>query len=99
MNMKRINKFLLVAVTTVALTNLQAQDPQADIRAQYKMAFDELNQMIMGQRPVSFKRAVFISENAYLGNQLSYDDFLKQVSGLVSLTKAVATADGLIYDK
>jgi len=97
--MKRLNKFLLLALTTVALTNLQAQDPQADIKAHYKIAFDELNQMISGQKPASFKRAVFISENAYLGNQLSYDDFLKQISGLVSLTKAVAATDGLIYDK
>lgn len=65
----------------------------------YNQAFDELHQMLKGQKPLSFKRAVFITENAYLENQLSYEDFQKQIDALVKLTNAVAANDGLIYDK
>ncbi len=65
----------------------------------YNQAFDELHQMLKGQKPLSFKRAVFITENAYLENQLPYEDFQKQIDALVKLTNAVAANDGLIYNK
>jgi RHS repeat-associated protein len=65
----------------------------------YGLAFDELHQMLKGEKPLSFKRAVFITENAYVNNQLSYEDFSFQIDALVKLTKAVAATDGLDYTK
>jgi hypothetical protein len=70
---------------------------EADTKTNYQKAFDELNQMLKGEIPLSFKRAVFITENAYLDNQLNYDDFENQIDALVGLSKAVAASDGLKY--
>ncbi|HEY8936270.1 MAG TPA: hypothetical protein VIM65_13650, partial [Cyclobacteriaceae bacterium] len=55
--------------------------------------------MLKGETQLSFKRAVFITENAYTENLLSYDDFSFQIDALIKLTKAVAATDGLDYNK
>lgn len=86
---------LLLLFTSLALQGL---GQQADTKANYELAFDELHQMLQGNAPLSFKRAVFVSENAYLDNQLSYENFSKAINGLVNLSKAVASEDGLNYD-
>lgn len=88
--------FLLLSLIGLSFYSI-GQVEQA--KENYNQAFDELNQMLKGEKPLSFKRAVFITENAYVENQLSYEDFQKQIDALVKLTKAVASNDGLIYDK
>ncbi len=70
-----------------------------DAKINYNQAFDELHKMLKGETPLSLKRAVFITENAYVENQLKYEDFQKQIDALVKLTKAVAATDGLDYNK
>lgn len=90
--MNRIALLLLFA--SLAHTGL-AQN--IDSKINYQSAFYELRQMLEGDAPLSFKRAVFITENAYVDNQLKYEDFQKQIDALVSLTKAVAATDGLNY--
>lgn len=70
-----------------------------DVRTNYELAFDEMNQMLKGEIPISFKRAVFLTENAYLENQISYEEFQKTIGALANLTKAVVAADGLDYSK
>lgn len=44
-------------------------------RKYFEEAYQEINAMLTDQKPVSFKRAVFLSENAYLNNTLSYSAF------------------------
>lgn len=90
--MKGIFTFLLFVAITVRVVG---QD--VDTKAHYRRAFDELNQMLTGESPLSFKRAVFVAENAYLDNQLDYDEFTRQIDALVLLSKAIAAADGLDY--
>lgn len=41
----------------------------------YKLAFEEQVKMLKGQNPIDFKRAVFISENAYFQGKLDYVSF------------------------
>ena len=41
----------------------------------YEKAYQELAKMLDGRYPLSFKRAVFLSENAYFDNRLSYEEF------------------------
>ena len=82
--------FLSVAVSGLA--------QETNAKVSYKNAFDELHQMLKGDLPISFKRAVFLTENAYYNNQLKYEDFTRPISALVSFTKAVAAADGLNYN-
>lgn len=45
----------------------------------YKTAFDEMMQMIKGDKPVDFKRAVFLVENAHYDNKLNYEQFCSDI--------------------
>lgn len=51
----------------------------------YKKAFYELQAMLCDQQALSFRRAVFITENAYFENRLDYTDFSYSVSHLSSI--------------
>ncbi|GHM98872.1 hypothetical protein WSM22_03620 [Cytophagales bacterium WSM2-2] len=89
--MTRIILFLLL--TCLALPSISQ-----DTKAKYQKAFDELHKMINGDTVMSFKRAVFVTENAYFDNKLNYyNDYLKPIEALVRMTKVVAARDGLNY--
>jgi len=62
----------------------------------YRNAATKLNSMLRGAEPMSLKRAVFMTENAYLGGRLKYDDFNKQIQKLVFIAKLKAGQSG--YD-
>ena len=85
---------LLVLLSSFGFHN-QAQDTKAN----YQQAFDELHQMLKGEITPSFKRAVFVTENAYVDNLLSYEEFCLQIDALVKLTRSVEAMDGLLYDQ
>ncbi len=68
-------------------------------KANYQVAFDEMQQMLKGEKTISFKRAVFLTENAYLENQFNYEDFQRPIDALTKMTKALAANDGLEYNK
>lgn len=90
--MKRILLFCCLA-----FISFQSFSQKDNVKNNYTIAFDELHQMLRGQSKVSYKRAVFITENAYLENQVSYNDFERQIDRLVKLANAVAATDGLSY--
>ena len=46
----------------------------------YYSAFAEINNMLEGKQPLSLGRAVFLVENAYYNNTLSYDNFQKHIN-------------------
>lgn len=89
--MKKITSLLILASLTLAGFAQVSKD-------NYKNAFTELNQMMNGEIPISFKRAVFVTENAYNENKLDYEkDYLNQINELVRLTKILVAQDGLNY--
>ncbi len=51
--------------------------------------------MLIGKEPISFKKAVFISENAYYHNQLSYEAFNTYIQYLVKISQAFRKANTL----
>jgi hypothetical protein len=67
----------------------------------YEQAYQELTKMLDGRYPISFKRAVFLAENAYLDNQLSYEAFNKQINALSQVCRLLKTANDpyLLYDQ
>jgi hypothetical protein len=93
-----MNKILLVTIVFASLV-IQSVGQSIETKVNYDLAFDELHQMLKGEKPFSFKRAVFLTENAYTGNPLSYDDFCFQIEALVKLAKSVAATGGLDYDR
>ncbi|MBS1506086.1 MAG: hypothetical protein JSS79_05535 [Bacteroidetes bacterium] len=90
-----MKKILLALLLVLPCMYSQAQD----VKANYEKAFDELHQMLKGEITPSFKRAVFVTENAYVDNLLSYEDFCFQIDALVKLTRSVEAMDGLKYDQ
>ena len=45
----------------------------------YQIAVDEITEMLNGQKPLSFKRAVFLTENAYYGGKLNWTEFCNDI--------------------
>lgn len=61
----------------------------------YDNAFEELKAMLEDKQPLSFKRAVFVVENAYLDNELNYPVFSDYVSYLSLVAKKWKDANPL----
>ena len=64
----------LILFSFVIYFSVFAQKAETE-RKYFEEAYQEINAMLTDQKPVSFKRAVFLSENAYLNNTLSYSAF------------------------
>jgi len=65
---------------------------------QYNLAFSELKGMLSDSLPISFKRAVFVTENAYLNNQLSYEEFDKHIGILAGRCQLISKQTELLYN-
>lgn len=69
---------------------------QTDIRKKlYQEAFIEQHQMLKGEQEISFKRAVFITENAYHNGTLSYDEFMADISASATKMNSLIKSKGL----
>ncbi|MDR2036870.1 MAG: hypothetical protein LBQ60_02995, partial [Bacteroidales bacterium] len=58
-------------------------------------AFDEIHQMLTGEVPVSLKDAIFLAENAYFGNRLSYADYNRHINEVAALCDLKIKQEGL----
>jgi hypothetical protein len=67
----------------------------------YEPAYRELAKMLDGRYPLNFKRAVFLTENAYLDNKLSYDAFSQQISSLAQVCRLLKKTNDpyFLYDR
>lgn len=69
------------------------------VEENYRKVFAELTEMIHDKKELSFKRAVFITENVYLDNKLNYKDFCKTIQNYVELSELIASKNELLYNK
>ncbi len=51
----------------------------------FNQAYDELIDMLEGRKPLDLKRAVFITENAFFGNTMNYNDYVKTIKEMTLL--------------
>ena len=67
----------------------------------YEPAYQELAKMLDNRYPLSFKRAVFLTENAYLDNRLSYDEFNQRIVGFAQMCRIIKVTNDryLLYDR
>lgn len=93
--MKR-NFFILTTIFICACTLSKAQD--SDSIRFYHEAYEVIDSMLTGQAPLSFKKAVFTTENAFLDGQLDFDRVNQQIVVLKKLAEAVVAANPIIYD-
>jgi hypothetical protein len=63
----------------------------------YQDAFTELHDMISGKKEINFKRAVFITENAYFDNSMSYTEFCKTIDNYEYLCHKLMESRDLLY--
>ena len=71
-------------------------------KSAYQQAYTQIVGMLEGKDSLSFKKAVFLTENAYLDNKLSYDKFSKQIKLYSQISHTIrelitAPARGLFY--
>jgi hypothetical protein len=81
--------FFIIAITTSLFANSQ------NSKAVYTNAYKEQLQMLLGKKPISFKRSVFLTENAYLGGSLNYQAFCQEVSNIGVQLKGMIKARGI----
>lgn len=64
----------------------------------YRQAAQQLQQMLEGNQPLRLKKAVFLVENAYADNTLSYPVFEAAIQQMVKACRAKLLADGFTMD-
>lgn len=72
-------KKLTILLFLLLMTCLAVARHKNDTTKQYFEAFSELQAMLNDEAPLSFKRAVFVTENAFFNNQLDYEVFNKSI--------------------
>lgn len=50
-----------------------------DIQKYFTIAIDEIDQMLRGEKPLSFKKAVYLVENAYYDGNVSWEDYNNEI--------------------
>lgn len=68
---------------------------QIDDKELYRKAFDEQYKMMKEEIPIDFKRAVFITENAYYKGTLSYEIFKTEINQTGNKLKNLIRQRGL----
>lgn len=61
----------------------------------YQKSYNELFQMLSGKAPLNLKRAVFLTENPFHKNTLSYEKYCKQIDSLTFICKQIISQNGL----
>ncbi len=87
--------FYIILITVTLITNNFSQTPKKHNYHLYEKAFQELLQMLNGQNPIDFKRAVFISENAYCNGKLDYAKYCDEITSTGKKLKALIAQRGL----
>ena len=59
--------------------NALAQPVPANTQKYFDIAIDEINQMLKGEKPLSFKRAVYLVENAYYEGKVSWEEYNNEI--------------------
>jgi hypothetical protein len=65
----------------------------------YVSAFQEQLQMMTGQKQISFKRSVFITENAFYKGKLNYQAFSTNISNITVQLKSLIRLKGISHFK
>lgn len=83
---------LLVSILFVSVT-ATSQNKKND----YQQALNDIKAMLDGNNIVDFKKAVFITENAYLDDELSNNSYNNVIGFYSSICKGIAESDAITY--
>lgn len=83
-------KHILSAIIAILLFAMPVKAQQVTADSLYLQAYTEIADMLDGKQPLSIKRAVFLSEWAYLGGRLDYQrDFCDEISRIANYIRNV----------
>lgn len=83
-------KQILSAIIAILLFAMPVKAQQVTADSLYLQAYTEIADMLDGKQPLSVKRAVFLSEWAYLGGRLDYQrDFCDEISRIANYIRNV----------
>ncbi len=79
---------------------VNAKDSSTEHDSIYEKAYLEIKSILKGEQTYSFKRAVFLTENAYLNNTLSYSKFNAAIDYLKLLCEGfiISNEEGFVYN-
>ena len=80
--------FILITDTMVAQTTSEQL---------YEKTFDEFCAMLKGEQEPNFKRAVFITENAFLDDELDYTKFCEVIEKYKACCEEIIASRDLLY--
>ena len=87
---------VIITMFVVQLPQLFAgntTDTLATQKEYFNQAKAEIEQMLSGTKPLDYERAVFVTENAYLGNTISYELYQGVISFHANNVKRLAEAN------
>lgn len=95
--MKNKNKLrtCIFFILIILILGVQAQTSQS----YYTEVYSELSSMLSGNKPLDFKRAVFLTENAYNEDQLNEETFNSIIGIYASLCKSIISSGNITYLK
>jgi hypothetical protein len=96
MKINKITKILLLFLLIFGSTDVTGQDKEK-IKRQYRIAYSELCGMLDGTTSPYFKRAVFVTENAFFNNELDYTPFCKMIDEYELLARKILQSKELQY--
>lgn len=89
---KKILLFLYFALYSNSVVHSQ------NLISVYQQVYSRIDSMLIGHIPLSFKEAVLKSENAYLDNELDFNQFNQTIEVLVGLTEAISSPKLTTYN-
>jgi hypothetical protein len=87
------NDSLIRNVKTIDSVRVQTKSQQN--QDYFQLGIKEIEQMLKGQKPLDFKRAVFVTENAYYDGQLNWSDYSGEVNRIKDILNQMIVAKNL----
>lgn len=84
--------YISIAIFTLLINNITVADNDST-KIYFQQAFMELKSMLEGKQPINFERAVFITENPFWDNKISYEEFQDDISENISIIQLFANAN------
>jgi hypothetical protein len=98
--MKALKYFVFISVLQSTFCFAQETSYSIEkVKENYSQTFSDLNNMLNGNMPLSFKRAVYITENSFFQNKLEYKEYCNSIDEIVNLCRALIKNRRLLYDQ
>ncbi len=86
---KTMKKLLFILTFITFATNSKAQSTDL-----YRQAYEEIKDMLEGRKTISFKRAVFLVDNAYMGGTLNWNWYEQEIKSKLPIFDQMINSAG-----